>query len=152
MMLLGKLILAGLLTAGAGTDLIRRKIPNVLICIGLAAFLVLAGRLYFGGDTAVLTGCLFAGALAFFIHLIPWLMGSMGAGDVKLALIIGLLTGWEEWLGYLGMYCAALLAASAIMLVRGKKRPKTVPLAAVMAAAWFAYYIQRLLPMWRGVS
>jgi prepilin signal peptidase PulO-like enzyme (type II secretory pathway) len=34
------------------------------------------------------------------------------------------------------MYCAVLLAASLVLLVLGKKRPKTLPLAPFMTAAY----------------
>ncbi|MCL1804618.1 MAG: prepilin peptidase [Clostridiales bacterium] len=144
-MLFGKIILGGLLLAGAGTDLARRRIPNTLICIGLSAFAVAALLLLIRGDTASLTGCLGAGALAFAIHLAPWFMRGMGAGDVKLALVIGLLSGWEDWTGFLGMYCAVLLAASGILLILVRKKPKALPLAPFMAAAWYLHHLARLL-------
>ena len=140
-MLFGKIILGALLLAGAGADLARRKIPNMLIAIGLCAFLAVAGRLLILGETAALAGCLSAGALAFGIHLVPWLLHNMGAGDVKLALVTGLLTGWGDWLGFLGMYCVMLLTASGVLFILGRKKPKTIPLAPFMAAAWFLNYL-----------
>jgi len=138
-MLIGKLVLSGLLLAAAGTDIAWRKIPNSLIAAGLAAFLIIAGRLYIRGETAVLAGCLGAGAAAFCIHLIPYLLRSMGAGDVKLALVMGLLMGWRDWTGFLGIYGIVMLVASGLLLIMGKRKPKTVPLAPFMTAAYFLY-------------
>lgn len=139
-MLLGKLVLGGLLLGAAGTDMASRRIPNKLIGVGLAAFLVLAAWLGYARETAVLRGCMMAGALAFAIHLIPYMCKSMGAGDVKLSLVIGLLLGWEDWLGYLQIFCAVSLIVSCIVLIRAKKtKTKALPLAPVMAAAYFIY-------------
>jgi leader peptidase (prepilin peptidase)/N-methyltransferase len=138
-MFYGKIVLGALLLGGAGTDLARRRIPNALILVGLGAFVALAASLYCGHETAVLTGCLWAGALSFLIHLIPWLTRSMGAGDVKLALVTGLLSGWEGWLGFLGAYSLVLIIASGALLVLGKKKAQALPLAPFMAAAWFSY-------------
>ena len=138
-----KLVLAGLLLAATGTDLAGRKIPNALIGAGLCLFLASALWRLFGGDIAYCAGCLLAGALAFALHLVPYLLRGMGAGDVKLALVMGLLMGWQDWLGHLGCYCLVLLFAAALTLIPRKKKPKTLPLAPMMAAAYFLY----LLPM-----
>ena len=144
-MIFGKIVLGALLLAGAGTDLARRKIPNALIGVGLGVFIVMACFLYSGHETSALTGCLLAGALSFFIHLVPWLMHSMGAGDVKLALVTGLLSGWKDWLGFLGAYSLVLILASVALLAIGKRKMKTLPLAPFMAAAWFLYQAARIL-------
>ena len=139
-MLMNKVILSGLLLTGAGTDLAWRRIPNALILAGLGCFLASGGWLLYRGEGAALAGCLCAGALGFAIHLIPWLFKAMGAGDVKLALIVGLLTGWTDWLGYLSVYCVILLAGSGVLLLLGKNKPGAIPLAPFMAASWFLYF------------
>jgi len=145
LMIFGKIVLGALLLAGAGTDLAQRKIPNALICAGLGAFAFIAWYVYSSRGTAALAGCFLAGALSFAIHLVPWLMHSMGAGDVKLALVTGLLSGWEDWLGFLGMYSLVLIVASVALLALGKKRASTLPLAPFMAAAWFLYQLAHFI-------
>ena len=137
----GRYALGGLLLGAACTDLAWRKIPNWLIAIGLGAFLAVAGGLLYLRDAALLAGCLRAGALAFALHLVPYACKSMGAGDVKLALVVGLLMGWEAWLGYLETFCTLAVLLSCMFLALGKRKPKTIPLAPVMAGAYFLYQI-----------
>ena len=140
-MVYGRIVLACLLIAGAGTDLAWRRIPNAIVCAGLAVFATVAAQLLFNGQVAVFVGCLCAGTLAFAIHFVPWLLRKMGAGDVKMALLIGLLTGWQDWSGFISMYCVVLLVASCALLAMRKKKLDTLPLAPFMAAAWFLYYL-----------
>ncbi|MCL1848433.1 MAG: prepilin peptidase [Clostridiales bacterium] len=133
-----KIILCGLLLGAAGTDLAWRRIPNGLICSGLAAFLTMAARQCLLRDMAGLIGCMAAGTLAFALHWIPYLRKSMGAGDVKLALVTGLLLGWEDWLKYLEVFCIFSLIVSGALWILRKDRTVTLPLAPVMAAACIA--------------
>ncbi len=138
-MFAGKIILGVLLLGAAGTDLKSRRIPNFLILGGLGCFAILAAVLFVEGEAALLPGCLGAGMLAFFIHFIPYRFRCLGAGDVKLAALIGFFLGWKHWLDFLGMYCGVLLAASVVLLFLGKKRPRALPLAPFMAAAYFLW-------------
>lgn len=72
-------------------DLKERRIPNLLIILGLIS----AGAYHgFTAKTAGLIFCgqgLLAGILLLFI---PFIMGGMGAGDVKLLGVIGALKGY----------------------------------------------------------
>ena len=140
-MTFGRLVLGLLLLWAAGTDIAWRRIPNPLICVGLAVFTIEAAWLWCVGEIDFLTGCVLAGIIAFVLHLIPYLLRSMGAGDVKLALITGLLLGWEAWLDYLGLFCAASLLVSGCVLLTGKHGRRTLPLAPVMASAYILYCI-----------
>ena len=134
-----RIFLGVLLLGAAGTDLLWRRIPNGLIIAGLSAFAALAFCLHRQRDTALLISCLAAGTAAFALHLIPYLYKSMGAGDVKLASVIGLLLGWEGWLGYLTAYCAVAFTVSGLLLLAGKRKVKSLPLAPVMTAAYLLY-------------
>jgi len=196
----GKLVLGGLLLGAAGTDFRCRRIPNRLIAVGLVVFLAEVVWLCCLGERAMLAGRLVAGVLAFTLHLIPYGLKSMGAGDVKLALITGLLMGWEDWLGYLQVFCPVAILVSGVVLIAsrfarkqyaasvsaqdktpggdaasvpasdvapgcaivsgsepdiepgcdgvqeaGQRKPRTLPLAPVMAAAYFFYYAYIIL-------
>lgn len=140
-MVSAKILLGGVLLAATITDIARRRIPNRLICAGLAGFTGLAAWSAFRGDAPWFLDRLAAGALAFFLHLVPYLCRGMGAGDVKLAGVMGLLMGWQDWLGYLNFYCLLLFATAAAMLTHRKNKRKTLPLAPLMAAAYFLYFL-----------
>ena len=86
---------------GAFLDLRCRRIPNLLVGIGL--LLALAVHAVTGGWHGVgfaLAGMLVAGGL----FLPGWLAGWMGAGDVKLIAVVG------AWLGFGHGALAALLS------------------------------------------
>ena len=144
-MTVGKAVLGCIFMTAACTDVLWRRIPNKLIVVGLAAFLPLGGSLLYHQGGAPVLDCLKAGAAAFAIHLIPYWYRQMGAGDVKLAAIAGLLLGWQEWLDYLGYYCVALLLTAVALLVIGKKRPQSLPLAPLMAVAFLALELCRVM-------
>jgi len=87
--------LALLVIAAALIDFRTHRIPNLLSVGGLAAALALQ---FIGhgweGVTNGLTGC----ATGFFIYLILYAVGAMGAGDVKLMAAVGGFLGWPETL------------------------------------------------------
>ena len=89
---LNNLILIILLITAASFDVKKNKIPNFitfpLIIVGLILNIIMNG---FGGLTFSLTG--FAFGLAIFF--IPFALGLMGAGDVKLMAAIGALMGFK---------------------------------------------------------
>jgi prepilin peptidase CpaA len=75
-----------LLAAASMTDLASRKIPNVLVCVGFVA--ALAGHIYLAGLNGI--GVTLAGGLVGLLCLLPfYLLGGMGAGDVKLMAVCG---------------------------------------------------------------
>jgi len=135
----GRIVSCVLLLWSAGTDIVSRRIPNYLIGAGLAVFLIMASLLWYLSETALLAGCFAAGVLAFILHLVPYLRRVMGAGDVKLALVVGLLTGWEDWLNYLAVFCVISLFVSGFLLLQRRGRVKTLPLAPVMASSYILY-------------
>lgn len=89
-MILMDILLLLILAVCVVTDLKSRKIYNKVIFPSLLLTLVL--HLIFGGVSGLLDSMLgFAVGLG--ILLIPYLMGGMGAGDVKLLALIGAIKG-----------------------------------------------------------
>ena len=142
-MIFANIVLAILLILASKEDIDGRRIPNRLIIAGLYAFVALTAWLIYHRRLTALYGCLLAGSLAFVLYLIPYIAGVMGAGDVKLALVTGLLLGWEDWLGYLAVFCAVSILVSAAALLIRRKKATALPLAPVMAAAYFLSLIAR---------
>ncbi len=73
-------------------DVKERKIPNKITFTGIMVGVVI--NLITGGWTGLLLsiGGMLAGLAIFFL---PFVMGGMGAGDVKLMGAIGALMGWQ---------------------------------------------------------
>ena len=156
--LLSAFLLTVLLSAAGFTDWHSRRIPNRLILLGLVwAFILnsliplktgppdaLAWRRWAAMGEGVfgsLSGGLFLGGL----HLVPYLLRGMGAGDVKLAFLIGFWLKPKGCAAYLGCYALVLAVCAAVLLLAGRKRPASLPLAPFMALACLLYvmmYIQ----------
>lgn len=84
------LLLITLLAICVVTDIRKRKIYNaVLMPFLIAGFVMNMVTSGFPG----LTGSILGGAAGFGILLIPYLLGGMGAGDVKLLAVIGAIKG-----------------------------------------------------------
>lgn len=79
-------LLIGLLGVAVVSDLLRHRIPNLLILLGLA--LGLAGQVYSGGVSGL--GDSLLGILICFSFFLPmYAFGGMAAGDVKLMAMVG---------------------------------------------------------------
>lgn len=152
----------GFLALIAWRDFLTFRIKNrdVLILSGLVAGLLLLR----GIETSLpaLLPDLLAGILLFSLGFLMWLIGAMGAGDVKLYLPLGVLIGWA----LLPVYVVFLLVASVLMLVavwlgrrfpsdRGRfrarlteiSRTKAVPYAVPMALGAILTLLPQALPM-----
>jgi leader peptidase (prepilin peptidase)/N-methyltransferase len=131
-----------LLLVVAIIDLEHRLILNRLVLPALVAALVLApfwselelARPFLGSHSmlASLLNSLVAGAGAFLLFLCIFLLyrAGMGAGDVKLAGLLGLLVGFPGIV--ITLWIAALsggLAAAALLLLRKKGRKDYIPFA-----------------------
>lgn len=116
-MLLVNILLVLILVISLVTDLLERKIYNKVIFPGLIiAFLV---NLYFESWVGLLNSVegLFIGVG---ILLIPYLMGGMGAGDVKLLALIGAFKG-TIFVLYTAVYMGLLGGVIAIGILLFKK-------------------------------
>jgi len=92
-------------------DVRARRLPNVLTLTG--ALVILAGAAAAGRGTPALVGGLALGGLYLVVHLAY--PSGMGAGDVKLALALGALTGAFG----LAVWTLAALAAPMLTAILG---------------------------------
>ena len=116
-------------------DLRRRQVANRINLTGLAAGLIYQT---FHRGIAGLGWSLAGAAVGFAAFLVFYLLGGMGAGDVKLAAAFGTL------LGPAGILLAALLAAPlgglmAAVCLAWRSRTRAIPYApALTLGAWLA--------------
>ncbi len=103
-------------TVAAVWDLLQKRVPNLLTYSAIV--IALAARLFFGGWRGALDG-LGAGLVGGGIFLVFFLVGGMGAGDVKLMAAIGCLAGLRQTVVILlATALAGGLLAVAYMLLR----------------------------------
>lgn len=107
--------------AAAVVDSTRRRLPNWLTLGGAAVGLGLNLALYgLEGGVGSITGWLLGCALLF----APFLLGGLGAGDVKLLAAVGALKGASfVFMAFLYSALAGGLLAVALMLYRGELLP-----------------------------
>jgi prepilin peptidase CpaA len=91
--LISAYILIALLGIAAIFDLFSRRVPNYWT--GIGAGIGMAAP-WLGGYGVSLASAYLGGVLAFSIFLFPYLLGWMGAGDVKLFGTAGLFLGLER--------------------------------------------------------
>lgn len=113
-------VLIGIVTVCAVTDAARRKIYNAVVFPAL--LIALAGHLAAGGWEGAWHSLLgMATGLA--LLLIPYLLGGMGAGDVKLLALVGALKG-PAFAADAAIYMALLgfFLSAAVLLFQRKTR------------------------------
>lgn len=101
----------------AGTDLWSRRIPNLLVLAGLFTGFFIAVL------TAGLEGLTFAlmgAAAGFSLLLLPYLLGGMGGGDVKLMMALGAILGPISifWVFIYACLVGGLMALAVIIISR----------------------------------
>jgi prepilin peptidase CpaA len=132
------ILFTGLLALGAGWDLSRRRIPNQLVIALFAAGIVVVA--VSSGVRGVLTVGV-AGAMTGLVVWLPlWLMGFIGAGDVKFFVAAAV------WLGPRATLGAALVSAIAggilacvwlaIRMRKNSGQRTTVPYGVAMAVGF----------------
>jgi leader peptidase (prepilin peptidase) / N-methyltransferase len=105
-------------------DVRQRRLPNLLTLSGAGAIVV--GAVVAGHGMAALSGAAALTTVYLLVHLVA--PTSMGAGDVKLAIGLGAVTGWfgaEMW--FLAALAAPLLTAVIGILARLGWSAKAVP-------------------------
>lgn len=123
----------------AWKDFLELRIRNRDVAIFSGMVLLLLALRGFDGALPDLM----AGLLLFVLGFVMWMMGAMGAGDVKLYLPLGVFVGWA----LLPVYVVFLLIGSVIMLVavllarrfpagRGRIRARLTEIAAARAVPY----------------
>ena len=125
-------------------DIRVRRLPDAIVLPTLAglALLLAAAALVAGEATALLRGLVGAVAL-FALYLVIALLsrGGMGFGDVKLAAVLGLATGWVGWdalvVGSLTAFVLGGLFGVVMLAARRLARGGAVPFGPwMLAGAW----------------
>lgn len=111
------IMLITIVTICVATDLHSRKIYNAVIFPGL--IIAIISHFVLGGGVAV-GHALLGFLVGFSILLIPYLLGGMGAGDVKLLALIGAVKGIDFVLTT-AVYMALLGAVIAIFVLLCRK-------------------------------
>jgi leader peptidase (prepilin peptidase)/N-methyltransferase len=138
-----------LLVAVSVTDLTHRLVPRRLIYPGLALIVpLLVATSAVDHVWHELTGAVIAGVVAFVVFFAVWwfIPKGMGFGDVRLAGVIGLTTGYlsllHAYIAFLAGFVAGMLFGVVLMVVSSAGRKTRIPFApslavgAVIAVLW----------------
>lgn len=119
-LLVSTVVLLGLLGVAVVSDLLRHRIPNALVLLGLA--LGLAGQTYSGGISG-LGDSLLGILICFGVFLPMYVSGGMAAGDVKLMAMVGsfLPFPFALWAALFSLIAGGV-CGFLIVLVRGQLR------------------------------
>lgn len=142
------LFLAAASVALALIDLDTHTLPNSLVLpAGLVALVGLPAVSFLVGEPGRLIVMFTGGAGLFLLYLVLALVrpGGMGAGDVKLAGVLGLYLGWLGWapllVGAFGAFLLGGLYGIALLLGRRATRNSGIPFGPwMLASAWLAIF------------
>ncbi|MNR14746.1 Type IV leader peptidase family protein [compost metagenome] len=118
--LVSMVLLIGLLGVAVVSDLLRHRIPNMLVLVGLALGLI--GQMYSGGVSGL--GDSLLGILICFALFLPmYAFGGMAAGDVKLMAMVGSFLPFQYalWAAMFSLVAGGVCGLL-IVLVRGQLR------------------------------
>lgn len=140
---LKRVIMLALLWPVAYTDLTAYRIPNLFIVAGIVArAAVLAAEFCWERDT--LLSCLvtevIAGAVLFLVAALCTLIvkNSIGGGDMKLFVVMGLLLGLQGTWGAIFLSLIVSFIVAVVLLVTGKKsRKDAIPFGPALAVGTY---------------
>jgi leader peptidase (prepilin peptidase) / N-methyltransferase len=121
-------------------QLILNKIvyPSLIIALIVAPFFIKSGTAHHSLVDHGIINALIGGAVGFVFLLVPAVIsrGGMGFGDVKMAALIGLTTGFGEVLvAVLGGIILGGLTAIFLLILRIKKRKEVIPFGPFLSLA-----------------
>ncbi len=158
--LLPLLVFAAAATVLALVDLAEHRLPNAVVfpALGVVGVLFLLATLLTGRPTSFLLAL--AGAVAMFaVYLLLALIspGAMGMGDVKLALLIGLVLGWfglSAWIiGLLGAFVIGGVIAVVGLATRRVTLRGSIPFGpSMLAGALVAVLVAGDVPTFIGMA
>ncbi len=127
------------------SDFKSRRIPNSLICIGMLSGLLLSG-FNLNGDVTLLQSTL--GIVVGLLMLLPgYLLGKMGAGDIKLLAMCGSYLGAQTTLmaGLCTLVAGGFFALIWVVLIKkiaikDKRYPYASAIAAGVAVAPYVHF------------
>ncbi|NMR19233.1 A24 family peptidase [Cellulomonas fimi] len=120
-------------------DVRTRKLPDrLLLATALGVLASLVASAWHAGDPSALVRA-GVGALVMFVVFLGIALavpGELGFGDVKLAGVVGLMTGWFGWLTLLAAAVLTFVLAGAVaiglLMIRRAGRRSTLPLGPFM--------------------
>jgi prepilin signal peptidase PulO-like enzyme (type II secretory pathway) len=125
-------LFVGVLTAISVVDVEERRVPNVLVLPATAIALLTQGLLH--GDRFVESLVAGLGAALFFLTALVVSRNSVGMGDAKLALLIGVVLGQDVVTALFVAGIAGALAGLAVIARSGLgARKRTIPFAPFLA-------------------
>ena len=146
MLAAGLLIFLALSTWLSVIDIREHRLPNRLVAAaGIVGLVTFGGIAIVTGDPTPLVRALLASGACFggylLIHLVS--RGNMGAGDVKLAAVLGLYLGWFSWVTVAAGVCAgfALGAGFSVLVIIARRAHRRSHVAFgpwMLAGAWVA--------------
>lgn len=106
-------------------DFVTLKISNKIVGVLLALYVCYTALRFFGGtlDRGAVVDELLAGAILFGLTFVFWLLGKIGAGDVKLYLPVGLFIGLNGLLPYAVFLAVFSILALLVIKVGGRFLP-----------------------------
>jgi leader peptidase (prepilin peptidase)/N-methyltransferase len=125
----------------AVTDVRRGLIPDLVVVVALVS---IGASTYVRGDV---DACLIGAAAAFAAMAVIFVAarGAMGAGDVKLAAVLGAALGWETGLIALATaFIAGGLVAVGLLVLRRIRRDQALPFAPFMALGAIVAFVTGL--------
>jgi len=124
----------------AATDLTEHRLPDKLTlpAIALTAALLTAASWHVGDFASLVRAAIAAAAAGGFLLALALITRQLGGGDVKLAVLTGMLPGWLGWnhfvLALLSGLLLAALTAAALMATRRISRRDPLPLGPFLLA------------------
>ncbi len=140
---LKRVVMLALLWPVAYTDITAYRIPNLFIAAGLTARAALLAAEFLWERDALLSGLLtevVAAAVLFLVALLCTIVvkNSIGGGDMKLFVVMGLLLGLQgTWGAVFLSLLVSFIVAVALLITRKKSRKDAIPFGPALAVGTY---------------